>query len=642
MSVSNKNILEELDRYKNSSTDSFYAIQIDAPWGSGKTFFIRKYLEDSYPYNADEERKYLHISLFGIQSLTDIEKQIVGQLFTAGERIAGSMISSLLSVGAAWIKADKVTAEVAERSRLQALAKALEAVKKGMIVFDDVERCSIPLKDALGYINQFVERDKYKVVIITNENALIRNGASDEEKKNYLALTAFKEKLIGKTLRLKSDPEKAFDLFISTFKHDLSKQVASSEKSAVVSVFEASQRDNLRSLRIGLEAYERLVAGFKPGTSVKEEGLKDILKGCVYVALETGAAVNQSIVGSPMFGRSTRLMRGLGSSKEAPPSDDEKAADLIVNRYGEVLNFRSPTIPLDILVDFISNGILRSDDIEQSLKISPLMNDPSAVPVWRKLIEIWDYNISGLESDTAEAVNKFAEFGFSDPGELMHLAGIMIWRESYGDLTLSGGALPEAFMENYLAGLSASGKALEIKYDVFAMDRLSAYGYIVLCADEHRDRLESIYGMIKMNLDKAASALYPEIYQKILEAMRRPDRNLDSILPDQEQFYLQEPIFSVVDPSDFADLILRDGNFDHAALKWLKDRYWRHVHPEVKAAEQEWINDLYFKLESRVRSLPKPLDGWWMNLLNMNLKGFIDEAVVTPRTDTHTEVAAPT
>ena len=39
-------------------------------------------------------------------------------------------------------------------------------------MFDDLERASLDINEILGYINNFVEHDNIKVIIIANENEI--------------------------------------------------------------------------------------------------------------------------------------------------------------------------------------------------------------------------------------------------------------------------------------------------------------------------------------------------------------------------------------------------------------------------------------------------------------------------------------
>lgn len=74
------------------------------------------------------------------------------------------------------------------------------------MIFDDLERCAIHQKELFGYLNYFVEKEKYKVILIADENEL---KIVDED---YYKRT--KEKLIGRTLKVEADIEAAFEYYM--------------------------------------------------------------------------------------------------------------------------------------------------------------------------------------------------------------------------------------------------------------------------------------------------------------------------------------------------------------------------------------------------------------------------------------------
>ena len=629
MSDPNQHIVDELNRFRETA-ETFYALQIDAPWGSGKTHFITHYIENHCPKGTEDSPKNLVISLFGVKSVQEIEQRIASQLFSGGERLAGTVFSTIATGFSGFFKVDKAVTGAMEESRAIILSQRLQQVRGGILVFDDVERCSMKLVDALGYINTFIEKEKFKVVIVSNEQALKRSSATKDEQENAILLAGFKEKLIGRTLHLKADPEKAYDAFAKSLKSIKSKEIADNGKIFVLSIFRSSKRENLRSLRIALEAFDRLVAGLDTSIPVKDDGLRDILGGCVYVACEAGAAVKHDLISQPTSGSLSRMMRSVGNRIPSEPTEDEKVLDELCKRYSDTLNLQSPTIPFDILVDFITSGLLRRTEIEKSLRISPLMAEPSAVPLWRRLIEVWHFNSQRLKDDTLELIDKFAKSEILDPGELIHLAGIMLWRESFGDLSISANVDPEEFINKYLDSLKASGKNLEVKLDIFAIDRLSAYGYMVLATDEFRDKLLRIQTRIREAMDEAASLNYPKAYKALCEKIISDDRDMNHLLSDELSPYLRMPILAVADSREFADIIMRNDQFDASLLKWLNDRYSHLVTHTTRSIEQAWLDGLYHELSSRIASCPPPLDKWWMTILDQNLKQFITPPAPVP------------
>ena len=69
-----------------------YAIMLGGRWGSGKTYFIDKFIED----NKTDSVKFIKISLFGIKQLNEINQKILFKVFIKKE---SNLIDSLMTIG---------------------------------------------------------------------------------------------------------------------------------------------------------------------------------------------------------------------------------------------------------------------------------------------------------------------------------------------------------------------------------------------------------------------------------------------------------------------------------------------------------------------------------------------------------------
>ena len=87
MSKSNEHIEEFLNYYLENESSPDYAVLITGCWGSGKTYFIRQYLEGKGAAGKDvvktfdwltgfEKHTVIYVSLFGVKTRKDINKKI--------------------------------------------------------------------------------------------------------------------------------------------------------------------------------------------------------------------------------------------------------------------------------------------------------------------------------------------------------------------------------------------------------------------------------------------------------------------------------------------------------------------------------------------------------------------------------------
>ena len=102
----NKHIEENLNHYITLENPE-YAVLLSGKWGSGKTYFIDRFVEDflkQYTTGKKENKtKFIKISLFGLSKVTQIDEVIFQKLHPVlGHKYAkmtGSMLKSALKLG---------------------------------------------------------------------------------------------------------------------------------------------------------------------------------------------------------------------------------------------------------------------------------------------------------------------------------------------------------------------------------------------------------------------------------------------------------------------------------------------------------------------------------------------------------------
>lgn len=188
-SFNTENTINVIRDYLNDKTYP-YAIMLDGEWGSGKTYFVKNILKDSI------DKKIIYVSLYGIDSLDEISNAIIfSNIKNKNNKIVlasnlGINIGKLLLNNYLPKELVKVKKEVFKEIDFK---EAFEdkILKDKFLIFDDLERCKLPLNEVFGYINNYVEHQNIKVMIVANENKIKENCA------NY---TKIKEKLISQTI----------------------------------------------------------------------------------------------------------------------------------------------------------------------------------------------------------------------------------------------------------------------------------------------------------------------------------------------------------------------------------------------------------------------------------------------------------
>lgn len=198
---------EELTAYiknylENDKTRS--AIMLTGAWGSGKSYYIQNVL-------TKELNKCNHdvaiVSLYGLKTIADLNKSIYlelrakktlkklaskkknketkknNKLFNWLSKHGKEAASGTALVGKTIIKGVagffNVPVEFSDKD-LEKLYTSINLNGK-LIVLEDLERSGIDIIEIMGYVNNLVEQDGVKVLLVANENEIIRYKKDDVE-----------------------------------------------------------------------------------------------------------------------------------------------------------------------------------------------------------------------------------------------------------------------------------------------------------------------------------------------------------------------------------------------------------------------------------------------------------------------------
>ncbi len=180
-----------LDYIRSDYTD--YAIMINGEWGSGKTYFWNHKVRNKIESMQINGKQYttIYMSLYGISNLEDISKKI---FIETTQLMDKNLRKYMNSHGQTSIPEYAKTGldmanffGVTQNGDKIDYAKFFSTDDK-ILCFDDLERANVDVIDILGYINNFVEHDHIKTIIICNEKELstkIKN--SNVEMKTFIA-----------------------------------------------------------------------------------------------------------------------------------------------------------------------------------------------------------------------------------------------------------------------------------------------------------------------------------------------------------------------------------------------------------------------------------------------------------------------
>lgn len=285
----NEYLVEIIDQYLK--IESNYAVLLTGEYGIGKTHFFKNELSNKIcetPLPSNDQKKYhpIHISLFGLKSVEEIQSQIFIELYSflkeTGLKLAFGIGKSIIRGYAKLKGLGDVNDFFAD---INVPKEKWLNYNELVICIDDIDRKSgkLHLDEILGFINSLVENLGAKVIIIANESE-IKDLTSE-----------LREKVIGVTIHFKPDVLVVFNKIIeerysSSYRiyYDFLRQ----NEGYIVTVVQ-SNKNNFRNLIYFLEHFKlifnSLEAKFQESEDFiiqKEEKQKLILDFSLAISIE--------------------------------------------------------------------------------------------------------------------------------------------------------------------------------------------------------------------------------------------------------------------------------------------------------------------------------------------------------------------
>lgn len=171
--LNDSEIIEVVKEYIDNAIYN-YAVMIDGEWGSGKTFFVKNNLVNAIEAYENEKvernylykpRKVLYISLYGISSTEEISNEIYMSLYKS----IGSNDVSEVRYGV------KVVTDIAKTrwdANYDEFINNFSNFEGYIFILDDLERCNCHINEIFGYINDLVENQGLKTIIVSNQKEI--------------------------------------------------------------------------------------------------------------------------------------------------------------------------------------------------------------------------------------------------------------------------------------------------------------------------------------------------------------------------------------------------------------------------------------------------------------------------------------
>ncbi|MCP1561423.1 UNVERIFIED_ORG: hypothetical protein J2W75_004826 [Methylorubrum zatmanii] len=554
-----------------------YAVMLNGAWGIGKTFLLKAFLDTV----RTEDFQVVYVSLNGLKSSEDIERA----LFRAMYPLLNSKAVDALG---------KIIASVGKFFRAETNLRPIDffnSYTANLYVFDDIERCAMPIDQTLGYINGFVEHGDRKVILVANE-AEIR--LADDYRR-------IREKLIGRTLEIQADFDSALTVFLQTIRDPRAREFLVARTDVIGTIYTQSGLNNLRILQQTMWDFERFYCALEDKHRADDAAMTALLRMLFALSMEFKAG---QINADDLRNRSGNPYATAGRTQgtvASPSSFDAARA-----RYPEA-DFADPALSDGVLTDLLVKGVVDAEGIRADLDASSYFVLVADEPAWRT---VW-YGIERTDAEVADAFARmeaaFAAREYIVPGEILHVFGLRLRLSRIGALTLT---LPEIVAEcrGYVDDLYAA-KRLEPATAGDGMDEFRSTGYGGLAiASSETPEYRDLYGHFRETQKAAAIDSYPDIAGRLMQEMTSDlERFVDRVTFGRGASgdMARIPVLSALDVDIFvATLLALHPSQQRTVLKALKARYDHSTLKDELARELPWAQTVRQKLIATASMLP--------------------------------------
>ena len=573
-----------------------YAFMIEAPWGAGKTYLVKREFKDAL--SSDKAR---YVTLNGVSDRRSFRRALLNDISEA------KLVNAVGKFGDALGKIAKVgnVGSLVQDAIENQLIDNLPA----LLIFDDVERCEMSPGELLGLINEFVEHQAKNVVLCA---FIERDDASDRQKKRDDFLSR-KEKVVGRTVKIVADARNALPEFISAMPDGHGQQWFKSNEALVLEVFSSATHSNLRVLRQCLHDCGRVIDVLDEGLRVSTDAMIRFVR--TYLALSMTLATGEI--------NSQQLRDRSDHRSVVKPSEGESAHPLYNcgQQYPEAEIYAgnaASILPLDLGFSLIGIGYEKPDKINATLRTTGQFDGNIGIPLWARFVKWRLMPQAELESTFREAQSYIFENHEIKPGPYLHVAHdlISIAEDGAGD-----GAKIAKKIEDQIEKLAKNNEIPIAGYgrDYGWNDEMGMFsfgGYAFKPNDLTRPIIESmrnaqIEAFKKSRVNEAKRLL--GLLREDLDAFGR-----EFSWNNGGSGYYQTAILHEIDAVEFAEVVfgyVTSGDFEAigAHLQTLAERYRPDNFPE----EIVWANKVKTELEQLAEEagqLEKARMVWFLGL----------------------------
>lgn len=408
-------------------TNPGYAMLVDAPWGAGKTYFVKEVCSEGA--NQNDVR---YVSLNGVSDDLTFRRALLKDSYEASLAKRSATIADILSRRLNLGDLGSLARDYWEERLISSLPQTL--------VFDDLERCSIDPQTLFGLINEFVEHKNKRVVLLTHS----------KEQSLGKDFRLHKEKLVGRTLQIKADLDSALPVFISTMMESRGKKYFEDHSEIVRSVFGQAGHQNLRLLRNALQDCSLVLDRIEEKLFFAKEPMARFVK--THLALSMALAKGE-IQPEDLERRDNWRVAANDEAEEVFKGLNE----LFKRHQGCDIYAHSGSVLSKALCELMFvQGFVETEVLNDLLRSTGQFAPQDENPLWRRVVHWSNSGWDELERLVDQAEHYLFQESPVEAGPYLHIAHSLLWIESLGGLKVSRQQLLEKVLKRVVA-LEESG-----------------------------------------------------------------------------------------------------------------------------------------------------------------------------------------
>jgi len=411
----NKHITEYLNNYLKIKNPEF-AILLSGKWGSGKTHFINKFIEET---KEEKNIKFIKISLFGLKNTDSIDEQIFQNIYPLfGNKyfkLSGSILKNALKLGIKlnWNgdnQSDGTSRiDLSKVNPLDFFSDSKDSKEELFFIFDDLERTDIELTEVLGYINYLVEGSSFKVILIANEDKLTK----DDESTTY---NEFKEKVIGKTFEVQHNFQEILNSFIEENTSEC-KELLLENIDIIENIYKKANYNNLRHIKQILLEFEYFANWIANHYLKNQDFSKVLINNFFALAIEAKSGKLKHIELSGYISITLNL------------NNTNKEKSIIEEIYEKYNIKSSPLFSAKIWVQIIFTSSMTANELNILVsKLIYFVEEQNKVrPSWVKLWYFRELEDNEFQDAIKDVFNSLSTYSYTKPEHFLHVIALLIF-----------------------------------------------------------------------------------------------------------------------------------------------------------------------------------------------------------------------